>query len=79
MQINNCMNRAQKQMSSIARENTFDLLVSGLCRQMRHTLLFGKPLRAFTTKVVIEKYNWLRAELRYGNNVKDWAIRMLTT
>ena len=46
---------------------------------MQHTLLFGKPLRAFSTKVVIERYNWPRAELGYGNNEKDWAIRMLTT
>ena len=46
---------------------------------MRHTLLFGKPLRALPTKVANESCNWPRSELGYGNNGRDWAIRMLTT
>lgn len=28
--------------------------------EMRHTLLFGKPLRAFSTKQNIERVLWLR-------------------
>jgi hypothetical protein len=30
-------------------------------------------------EVLRESVKWLRIELRYRNNVEDWAIRMLTT
>lgn len=45
---------------------------------MQDYLLFGKPLRALTTKSVLETCRWPRMELGYGNNVKDWAIRSVT-
>lgn len=37
----------------------------------------GKPLRALTTKCVLETNTWPRTELGYGKNVKDWAIRRI--
>ena len=46
---------------------------------LRDYLLFGEPLRALTTKYTWETSIWRRIELRYSNNVKDWAIRMVTT
>jgi len=31
---------------------------------MQHTLLIGKPLRAFPTKVALERCNWPRIRTR---------------
>ena len=39
------------------------LLVFGPDSQMQHTLLFGKPLRAFRTKGDIERFTWPRLNL----------------
>ena len=48
-------------------------------KSLQDYLLFGKPLRASTTKSVLETLRWPRIELGYSNNVEDWAIRMVIT
>ena len=83
--------RAEKQYAIVKRPLTIE---NHLCRRknnprltasdtikivLQHILLFGEPLRASTTKYTWETSIWRRTELRYSNNVEDWAIRMVIT
>ena len=55
------VNQGLKVMSQIWKNSFASVRRQG---RMRHTLLFGEPLRAFSTKVAIERCNWPRQKTR---------------
>ena len=51
-------------------------LIASIERSMRHTLLFGNPLRALSTKEYDESCVLLQdKKLGQGKKDRDWAIR----